>query len=229
MQKNQPQISQEQQRAEEMLFNEAVENMHNEQLISFWKKYKFLVYGTAVLIILSVAGFEAYKAYRTKTLLKASDQYENAAVLNAKGKTQNAVDEYAALKNSPTNYKYLSMLRQAGIFLEQHEDKKALDLLRSLYEDKDVPESLRAIAVFGAASRLVETEDPASVHKMIAPYLVATNSFYGTAVELESVLLMRQGKYQEAISLIDQALTVSSVPAKTKEHLNILRDVLAER
>ena len=225
----QQQISDEQQRAQQLLMKEAVENMHNEQLSLFWKKYKYLVYTLIVALVLGVAGIEAYKTHKSRVLLQDSDTYEQAAVLNAKGKTQEALDKYASLQNANTNYKYLSMLRRAGILFEQNENEQALSLLKTVYDDKSAPEVIRTIALFGYASNQIETLPPEQIHTMIVPYLVAGNPFYGSATELEIVLLVRQNKQNEAVSLIDQALTISSLSSATKERLTVMKQALTHK
>ena len=222
----QPQHIDEQQRAQELLIEEAVENMHNEQLSQFWKKYKYLVYTLIVALVLSVAGMEAYKTHKYNTRLADSDTYEQAAVLYAKGQTDEALEKYTSLQNAKTNYKYLSMIRRAGILFEQNKADDALALLKTVYEDKSTPEVIKAISAFGLASNQINTLPPAQVHALIDPYLTATSPWYASAVELEVALLKKQGKTQEAISLIDQALTVSSIPALAKERLTIMKQAL---
>ena len=100
----QPQNFDEQQRAQELLIEEAVENMHNEQLTQFWKKYKYLVYTLIIALIVAVAGLEAYKVQKNKTLIADSNIYEQAAVLNAKGQTEEAIAKYESLQNAKTNH-----------------------------------------------------------------------------------------------------------------------------
>ena len=203
--------------------------MHNEQLAQFWKKYKILVYIIVVLLVLFVAGMEAYKAHRLTVLTSNSDTYEQAVILNAKGQTEEALATYEKLQNAGTNYKYLSMLRRAGILFEQEKKQEALSLLRNVYEDKSAPNVLQTIAIFGFVSQQIDTMDTTQAHNMIAPYLVASNPYYGTAVELEIILLIKQNKKPEAVSLIDQALTVTSVSQEAKQRLSVIKQGLTDK
>ena len=219
-------IKDSEQRAQDLLFSEAVENMHNEQIMRLWNKYKYLFWTAIIAVVLAVACLEVYKNHQMKMLIYASDQYEQAAVLNAKGQVDEAFESYAALQYSKTNYKYLSMLRRAGIMFENDQPDQALPLLQAVYSDDVAPEVLRVSALFGWVTHQIDTADVQELHRMIAPYLVATSPWYGTAVELEVMLQLRQNKTADALSYIDQALSVTSLPASTKERLETMKQAL---
>lgn len=215
-----------QRRAQALLLDEAKQNVREEELVKFWQKYQYFIYIFIIAIVLSVAAVQLYKSHKQQVLLADSDTYENAVVLNAKGQTQDALQTLKTLESAKTNYKYLSMIRRAGILFEEKQPEQAFALLQLVQQDKNAPEALRVVALFATVAQQIDTKDPQELQPLIAPYLAASSPWYGTAVELQVFLLLRQQKSDEAVSLIDQALTVSSVSQQEKDRLSSIKQAL---
>ena len=47
---------------QEMLNREVDEDLQKERLANLWKKYGFLIYLSAILLVAGTAGFEGYKS-----------------------------------------------------------------------------------------------------------------------------------------------------------------------
>ncbi len=212
--------------AQDVLINEVTEDLHNEQIMNMWKKYRVWILLAVIFVIGSIAAMEGYLSWRTKTRLAESDVYEQAAVLNAMGQTDAALAKYASLDNAKTDYRYLAKMRQAGILFEQGKDADALTLLDALRQDKSAPQTLQAIAALGFVSHQIETGDVATLQSILNPYMTVGNKWYGTAVEMSILLLLRDGQSEKAIKMLNEALSMTNVPAGVKDRLSVLKKAL---
>lgn len=212
--------------AQDVLINEVTEDLHNEQIMNMWKKYRVWILLAVIFVIGSIAAMEGYLSWRTKTRLAESDVYEQAAVLNAMGQTDAALAKYASLDNAKTDYRYLAKMRQAGILFEQSKDADALALLDALRQDKSAPQTLQAIAALGFVSHQIETGDVATLQSILNPYMTVGNKWYGTAVEMSILLLLRDGQSEKAIKMLNEALSMTNVPAGVKDRLSVLKKAL---
>lgn len=212
--------------AQDVLINEVTEDLHNEQIMNMWKKYRVWILLAVIFVIGSIAAMEGYLSWRTKTRLAESDVYEQAAVLNAMGQTDAALAKYASLDNAKTDYRYLAKMRQAGILFEQGKDADALALLDALRQDKSAPQTIQVIAALGFVSHQIETGDVAILQSILNPYMTVGNKWYGTAVEMSILLLLRDGQSEKAIKMLNEALSMTNVPAGVKDRLSVLKKAL---
>ena len=194
--------------AQDVLINEVTEDLHNEQIMNMWKKYRVWILLAVIFVIGSIAAMEGYLSWRTKTRLAESDVYEQAAVLNAMGQTDAALAKYASLDNAKTDY------------------ADALALLDALRQDKSAPQTLQAIAALGFVSHQIETGDVATLQSILNPYMTVGNKWYGTAVEMSILLLLRDGQSEKAIKMLNEALSMTNVPAGVKDRLSVLKKAL---
>ena len=226
--KNSKQVKDDIQLAQEVLINEVTEEVHNEQLQKMWEKYKYFVIFSVVFIIAALSAFEGYRSWRMKLRMAESDTYEMAAVLNAKGQTDDALAQYTSLENGKTDYRYLALMRKAGILFENGKNAEALDILNALRQNEKAPETLRAVAALGVVSRQIETGNVAQLQEILNPYLTVGNVWYGTAVEMSVLLMVRDGQIEKANKMLDEALSMDTIALGVKERLTIMKKALAE-
>ena len=226
--KNQKPVKDDIQLAQDVLINEVTEEVHNEQLQKMWQKYKYFVIFSVIFIIAALSAFEGYRSWRMKLRLAESDTYEMAAVLNAKGQVDDALVQYASLENGKTDYRYLSLMRKAGILFDEGKTQEALDTLNALHQNEQVPEVLRAAAALGFVSHQIETGDVSQLQEILNPYLTVGNIWYGTAVEMSVLLMIRDGQIEKANKMLDEALSMTTISTGVKERLTIMKKALAE-
>ena len=75
---------------------EVDEDLQQERLNKFWKKYSWLVYTAVVLILATTAGVQFYQSWRTKLRLAESDIFEKVE--------QELYEEYPELKNKEITF-----------------------------------------------------------------------------------------------------------------------------
>ena len=202
---------------------EVDEELQNERLVKFWKKYSWLVYGGIVAILLATVGAEWYRNYRTQTRLKESDQFENATLLAIDGKNAEAISAFEELaKSGKTGYKVLALMNLANLQMIQNKKDESLATLKKVLEvtPKDDPIHLTASLTY--AGYQMEDGNPDELLKVLEPAL-DNESFQGLATELAVQLLDKKGDKTKAQELIQKAFQNSALSVASKARLNTLK------
>ena len=201
---------------------EVDEEIQQERLTQFWKKYSWLIYGVVVLILAGVIGFESYTTWRTKTRLKESDLYEKSVILVNNEHLERAMTGFEELANNgKTGYRVLAQLELADIQMKSGEKEKAVNLLKMAVQDTSASDPLHQVAILSFVSYQLEDGNPDELLSVLQPVLNDVN-FQGLATELAVILLKKQNKIDEAQKLIQKALANTGTAEETKARLNSL-------
>lgn len=201
---------------------EVDEEIQQERLAQFWKKYSWLVYGVVILILASVIGFESYTTWWTKTRLKESDLFEKSVILSGNNYTEKALAGFEELANNgKTGYRILAQLELADLWSKNGEKEKAVNLLKAAVNSTDTSDPLHQVVVLSLVSYQLDDGNPDELLATLKPVLDDEN-FQPLATELAVVLLKKQNKTDEAQKLIQKALENANATADTKARLNSL-------
>ncbi len=212
---------------QQILAREVEEELQKERLKKFWEKYRLLIMGVLIGIVLIVAGNEIYRTWYLKVRLSESDQFETALIDAHAGKTSEALKIFTDLsQNARTGYQYLAQMQIAGIQLEEGNLDQALQTLSDLMNASEAPQQLRAVATLAYVGHQVDTGDPKQLQSLLDPYMDPQNSFAPAAIELGVVLQLRQGETQKAIGIIKTALSMQGVDPEVKKQLEELLSVI---
>lgn len=210
----------------DILLREAAEEVRNDKIKEAFQKYKWPLIAVVAAIIFSAVFYEGLKSWRTQVRLADSDLYEQAAVLHAKGHTDEALAVYKGLDKASTSYRYLAQMRVAGIELERGNKDAAVAILDALRLSNDAPDEVRAVAAISYVGQLADTGDTATLMAVLAPYLKTDSPFYGSATEMAALLMIRDKKDAEAKQLLTDALAGTAVQAATRARLQTLLETI---
>jgi hypothetical protein len=117
------------------IFREVEEEVRQERLQQWWKKYgNFVVAGVSILVI-AVAGWKLWERYDQQQRMKASGQIESAAAMSAAGQADLAAQAYAQIaKKAPSGYALLAQLSQADEMLASGRTNDAVALYMKVAE-----------------------------------------------------------------------------------------------
>lgn len=202
---------------------EVDEELQQERLIEFWKKYRWLVYGGVAAILLLTAGAEFYKSYQTKVRLAESDIFEEATLKAHDGKTDEAISSFKELALSgKTGYRVLALMNLADLQMSKGEKTEALENLKKVLSASSKKDPLYLVTSLTYVGYQLEDGNPGELLKVLEPAL-EDNYFQGLATELALQLLVKQGKKDEAMDLVREALANPAVSAGSKARLNTLK------
>ncbi len=208
---------------QQMLAREVDEELQQERINAFWKKYGVFFVAAAVLAVLGTAAHELYKTYRHKVSLAESDQFEIAVIAAQTGDTQTALTELEDLaQTGKTGYRHLALLKQAGIYLNNNRPADAAAALKTVADDTTAPDFLRKSALLALIGHSSFAENTAETEKTLRGLLNPSDSFYAPAAELYAAFLVDQNKKDEAVAVLKQALESPEVSVTAKEKLSAL-------
>ena len=207
---------------------EVDEDLQQERLNKFWKKYSWLVYTVIVLILAATAGIQLYQSWRMKVRLAESDIFENAVVQIFAQKPDEAKPALTQLaQNGRTGYKYLARLELAGLAARQNDTETALKEFKTLM-DSDAPESLRAVATLSYVGHQVDTGDTKVLLQQLQPFL-DNPAFVGMAAELAAVLYLRDNKTQDTQNMLKKALALPNLSETVQVRLKALSQIIESK
>jgi len=216
---------------QERIFEREVdEELRQERLANFWKKYRFLIIGGAIGIILATIAGEWYGSWQDKIRASESDRLEKALISAAKGDDKPALSQLKQLaKDGKTGYRYIAKLEEAGLLFQKKKDDKALTILFELSQDTKAPQPLRDLALVSYVGHVLDTSNTEELKQMISPLAQNEKSaFYGQAVELMAWLHLISGEKAEAQKLVEQATASGNLAPQLKERLTLLLEQKAQ-
>ena len=115
------------------IFQEVEEDVRRERYEQLWKKYGNYIIAAAIVLVLAVAAFQAWKTYDLSQRQKFSDRYREAMQAAESGNAAKAETDFSALvKDAPAGYATLSKMHLAAAYIAQNKRDQAVALLREL-------------------------------------------------------------------------------------------------
>lgn len=200
---------------------EVDEELRQERLIKWWMKYRFVVIGGVVGVILGTIASEWYEAWQQKISLAESDRYENAVIFGVQGESEKALAELNLLaQDGKTGYRYISKIAAAGILLDGDKKAEGYDMLLDLAYDEQAPKALRDMALVSYVGHRSDNGNTVELQQMLKPILAETTSpFYGMAVEQAVLMHLLSGEQEQAVALLEKALAVQTLGPQLRERL----------
>lgn len=211
---------------QELLAKEVDEEMHREKMRALWMKYRFVVLGFVIGVLLITVGLEVFQSWRTRVSMKDSDAFENAVILAYTGNPDKAITALQEIaKKSHTGYEYLAQMKIAGILFQQGKDTEALDMLKKVI-DSGAPKELKSVATLSYVGHQIDTANAQELQKMLTPLLKSNNPYRASAAELSAALYLKENNKQEAIAVLKGAISDELASPFVKERLNGLLTVI---
>lgn len=181
--------------------------LHEERLLALWHRYKWLVIGLVVVVLVGTMLREGWQAWQ---------QRQNEAAANLwYSYSQNAADEAAKARTlaplmeaSSPGFRALAHVTEA----EGAAAAEAAPLYRRIAEDGGMPEWLRDIAGFNTALELM-VDDRAAAAAILKDLSGRDGVMRGPALELVAVAAMDEGDTPAARRATEELLALPNLPA----------------
>ena len=179
------------------IFQEVEEDVRRERYEQLWKKYGNYVIGAAAVLVIAVAGYQAWSAYDSSQREAVSDQYEAAQKVAQSGKAAEAEAQFSELSTSGyTGYATLSKFNLAGVYLAQNKRDQAVALLRELTESSDDVAS--AVARLRLAWLEADARPRAEIQTILEPLTAAESQWRFAAAEVLAYAELKSGSRPQA-------------------------------
>lgn len=204
---------------------EVDEELQQERLQQFWKKYHLLVYVLVAAILLFTAGIQLYQSWRMKIRLEESDLFENAVLKIFEQKPDEARPVLTKLADSGrTGYRHLARLELAGLAARQNNVPQALVELKTLM-NSDVPETLKAVATLSYVGYQIDDGDVQELLSLLQPY-ENNVAFADSVAESTALLYLRANQPEKAKDVLKKALMLPNLSQIAQKKLTALSQMI---
>ena len=180
------------------IFREVNEELKRDRASELARKYGPYLIGFAVAIVLGTLGYNLWRDWDLERRSERSDQFNAALELATDGQSDAAVAALAELGEPDGGYGTLAAFERARLLAEDGRLDEALAGWEALAASDAAGPALQGVARLFFAMHQIDEGDPAELRVMLEPLLVAGNGFRPLAMELNAVLMLREGDRDEA-------------------------------
>ena len=199
---------------QENLFKEIDEELRQEKMAVLWKKYGKFVIAAAVLVVGSVAAFQAWKAWDINRRSAESAKFEIALDSAMQKRSADALQTFAMLaKDGSTGYATLARLNQAALQAEEGDRAGAIASYLSISNDESVDVIFRDLALLLSALHDLDTASPDDLAQRLIRLTLTENPWRHFAKELSALLAQRKGDRSRAGKLFQELADDVTAPA----------------
>ena len=203
--------------ADDILFQEINEELKNEKMLKFWKKYGVIAMIIVVVALTCAVSYESLVAWHNKRAQAWANTYSQAYNLQIQGDYDGslAIFKDMAEKNDGI-YRDLAKMQMVNILLTQNKIEEACTALQEYIDDEDSNQSLREAAVIKLVSYKLEKAPAEEINALLEPLLANNGKFVNTAKEMKAMLAIRENNITQAQEIYADILNAQNLPETLK-------------
>ena len=191
----------------DILFQEINEEIKNEKIMAFWKKYGLYALILVVVALTIAVSYESIVAWKNKKAQTWSDTYAYAFNLQIQGNYDKSIAVFQEMADKNDGiYRDFSLLQIANIYLEQDKVNEAMTTLQKIIDNDDANPNLKNVALIKLVSYKLENAPAEEINKLLEPIINANNVWTNVALELKAMLAIRENDLATAKDLYSQIL-----------------------
>ena len=200
------------------IFDEVEEELREERMREFVKKYGILIVAACFLVVGGVAGWKAWGWYQDRRDLDAASRYlaasSSAASAGVAGPNRKAAAAafQAVAANAPAGYSVLARLREAALLAESGDLDQASSLWDQISADTSADQLLRDLASLTWCLWHADKADPGQLSGRLNPLADPGNAWRFLAREQLALLELRQGQTDAAKTQLKTLTADPSAP-----------------
>ena len=207
------------------IFQEVEEDVRRERYEQIWKKYGNYIMAAAAVLVLAVAGYQAYQNYDLTQRQKVSDQFREASQSAQTGNAAKAESDFSTLaKDAPSGYATLAKFHLAAAYLQQGKRDPAVALLRELTGSSD--ELVANTARLRLAWIMADASPKAEIVSLMQPMMAADSPWRFAASEVTAYIDLKDGKRAEAIAEYQKLSQEAEAPANLRQRAGGIAEYL---
>jgi hypothetical protein len=175
------------------IFREVDEDLRRDRASELAKKYGPYFIGFAVAIVLGTLGYNLWRDWDLERRTERSDLFAAAVDLAADGDVEASVTSLADLGGPDGGYGTLASFERARLLAEEGRTDEALALWQELAESDAAGPALQGAARLYFVMHQIDEGDSGELRAMLEPLLAPGNGYRPIAMELNAMLLLRDG------------------------------------
>lgn len=215
--------------ADDILFQEINEELKQEKMRNFWKKYGILATVVVIAALTFAVSFESIKAWQNKKAQTWSDAYAYAYNLQIQGKYDESIAVFKDIEQQNGGiYRDIAQMQIANVLLEQAKNDEALTVLTALVNNPDANASIQNMAVFKLASYKLDNAPHEEVEALLNRLIIDNGSWVNVAKEMKAMLEIREGNLSQALEIYNDILNNNELSDTLKSRVQDMISVLTE-
>lgn len=217
----------------DILFQEINEEIKNEKIMAFWKKYGLYALILVVVALTIAVSYESIVAWKNKKAQTWSDAYAYAFNLQIQGNYDKSIAVFQEMADKNDGiYRDFSLLQIANIYLEQDKVNEAMTTLQKIIDNDDANPNLKNVALIKLVSYKLENAPAEEINKLLEPIINANNVWTNVALELKAMLAIRENDLATAKDLYSQILNSGanlqeSMKTRAQDMLAVLSEAVS--
>lgn len=201
------------------IFREIEDEVRQERLQKWWKKYGDYVIAGVSVVVIAVAGWKLWQHYEQQQRLKASSKFESAVQMSAAGQSDLAAQAFAQIaKQAPSGYAKVAEMSRADDLLAAGRTNEAVAIYMKLADSNK--NGLGDVARMRAAWAQADTISAGDLNKLLAPLNDGKSQWRFMAQELIAYKAFKDGNIADALkqyrALAAEPGVIASVRARAE-------------
>lgn len=210
------------------IFEEVDEEVRRDKFSQIWAQYGKLIIAGLILLVAGTAGFVGWRHYQLNQQIEYSAQFSAAlAQIEAKKDAEAFSGLTALAREAGGGYGVLARFREAALKAHTGDRDGAVAIYREIANDGGVDSLYAGLAQLYAVMHQLDTGDPETLSKDLAPLLAENGAWRYSARELAALLALRKGDTEAArkdyTELADDPKTPAGIRARAAEMLQALK------
>ncbi|AVX04984.1 hypothetical protein MXMO3_02472 [Maritalea myrionectae] len=203
------------------IFNEVNEDLRNERMRKLWRQFGPWVIGAAVVIVLVVAGNEAWRWWQTSQQNNSAEQFVAALDLVEEGNYEEGIAALNEVEASGAgNYPALASFREAAALAQQGKIDEAVAAYDGIANTQG-DQRLRELAALFAAYLLVDGGDPLAVTQRVGDLQVDGHPLRNAAREAIGLTYYQAGEFEQARTQFDAVANDPAAPRNLAQRIGL--------
>ncbi|MDC0549182.1 tetratricopeptide repeat protein [Alphaproteobacteria bacterium] len=207
------------------IFDEVSEELKQDQLIQFWKKYSKFIISLFILLVLLVSTYQFYMMWNEKKLTESSEQFfSGLEKLDNKDFEKSAEIFLNSSLDQKDGYRVLSIFGLAHSNFENGKISEMVSNYQTIYEDKTIGNYYQDLARILSVMK-DNKSNFSELQERLKPILNSPSKLQLLAAEMEIVLFIRFNKLEKARNSIKLLLARADITQEQKNRLSLIDKV----
>ena len=200
---------------------EVDEEVKNDNLKMFWKKYGLFVVILVILVLSVTVSFETIKNWRENQFKEKTENYIAANYASNPDEMMKALEKIAAGDHGV--YSELARIQMTDILIEQGKNEDAVNMLTVMVDDDELNPRIRNLAAVKLAAQKLDSAPKAEIEALLRPVLEAKDSWTPIAKEYLALSSIQEGDIDAARALYQELLQDGEI---SEDFRNRIQDML---
>ncbi|GAA0543421.1 hypothetical protein FHS83_000383 [Rhizomicrobium palustre] len=207
------------------IFHEVEEEVRQERLRLWWKKYGDYVIAGVSVVVIGIAGYKLWQTWDQRERLKASANFQSAIQMSQAGQSDLAAQAYGNIaKKAPGGYALIAQLAQADELQASGRINDAVAIYMKLADT--TKGGLGDVARMRAAWAQADTASTQKLKDLLAPLNDGKSQWRFMAQELIAYRAMHDDKAKEALTIYKSLAADTNAPGSIRQRAGALASMI---